>query len=145
MNYIMVYWSRYGHNKQIVDHLKDKLESKGHSAQVLKTDDADPKSLPAADVYVFSAATEAFRIQKEMRNFMKNIDGLQGKKCAIVNTHAMKKRNWLKSMDKMVSKKNMEKIAEIDFAIDEGQNKGEGLSDNWQSQLDGFIETLYKV
>jgi flavodoxin len=138
----MVYWSRYGHNKQIVEHLKDKLDAKGHSTQVLKTDDADPKSLPTADIYVFSAAAEAFRIQKNMRKFMKNMDGLEGKKCAIINTHAMKKRNWLKSMDKMVSKKNLEKIAEIDFIIGEGQNKGEGLCDDWQSHLDGFIETL---
>ncbi len=145
MNYIMVYWSRYGHNKQIVNYLKDTLESKGHSSQVLNADEADPKSLPDADVYIFSAAAEAFRIQKNMRNFMKNIDGLQGKKCAIINTHAMKKRNWLKSMDKMVSKKNMDKIAEIDFKIGEGQDKGEGLSDDWQSHLISFIESLEKT
>ena len=138
----MVYWSRYGHNKQIVNYLKDTLESKGHSAQVLNADEADPKSLPDAGVYIFSAAAEAFRIQKNMRNFMKSMDGLQGKKCAIINTHAMKKRNWLKSMDKMVSKKNMDKITETDFVIGEGQNKGEGLSDDWQSHLNSFIEKL---
>ena len=142
MNLTMVYWSRYGHNKQIVDYLKNTLGNKGHSVQVLNTDEADPKSLPDADVYVFSAAAEAFRIQREMRNFMKKMDGLQGKKCAIINTHGMKKKNWLKSMDKMVSKKNMEKIAEIDFVIGEGQNKGEGLQQDWQSQLGEFIEKL---
>ena len=98
MDYVMVYWSRYGHNKQIVDYLKEILEKKGHSATILKTSDTDPLSLPDADVYVFSAAVEAFRIQKQMRNFLKKIDKMDGKKCAIINTHAMKKRNWLKSM-----------------------------------------------
>lgn len=138
----MVYWSRFGHNKQIVEYVDEKLTDSGHDVNVFKTDDADPMDLPDADVYVFSAAAEAFRVQKNMRVFMKKIDGLDGKKFAIINTHAMKKKNWLKGMDRILSKKGLVKIAEVDFRIGDGQNKGEGLGDGWQQKLNGFIEKI---
>jgi len=142
MKYVMVYWSRFGHNKQIVEYVDQKLTDSGHDVKVFKTDDANPTDLPDADVYVFSAAAEAFRVQKNMRAFMKKIDGLDGKKFAIINTHAMKKKNWLKGMNRILSKKGMGKIAEVDFHIGDGQDKGEGLADGWQQKLNGFIDKL---
>jgi menaquinone-dependent protoporphyrinogen IX oxidase len=142
MDYVMIYWSRYGHNKKIVEYLKEQLGNKGHSAKVFKTDETDASSIPEADVYVFSAAAEAFRLQKHMRKFLKDFNGIDGKNYAIINTHAMKRKNWLKSMDKPLSKKNMQKLAEIDFQIGEGQQTGEGLSEDWQGKLDGFIEKI---
>ncbi len=142
MNYVAVYWSRYGHNKQIVDYLNEKLREKDHQVTVLKTDDADPASLPDADVYIFSASAEAFRLQKNMRKFMKKLSGLDGKKYAIINTHGMKKRNWLKSMDRILTSKGMEKAAETDFIIGEGQDKGEGFTEDWKKKLDEMIEKI---
>jgi flavodoxin len=142
MNYVAVYWSRFGHNKQIVDYIDEKLSAKGHEVTVLKTDEVDPSSLPDAEMYIFSASAEAFRLQKNMRKFMKKLNGLKGKKYVIINTHGMKKRNWLKSMDKLLSKKGMEKVAETDFIIGEGQDKGEGFTEDWKKKLDDMIESL---
>lgn len=142
MKYVMIYWSRYGHNKQIVDYLNETLSEKGHEASVFKTEDTDPGSLPDADVYVFSASAEAFRVQKNMRNFMKKLSGMQGKNFAIINTHGMKRKSWLKSMDKILSKKGMKKIAETDFVIGKGQETGEGFQDGWEEKLKKFSEQL---
>ncbi|MFO8077313.1 MAG: flavodoxin domain-containing protein [Thermoplasmatota archaeon] len=142
MKYVMVYWSRYGHNKQIIDYLSEKLSDKGHETSVFKTDDSDLGSLPDADVYIFSASAEAFRVQKNMRKFMKKLSGMQGKNFAIINTHGMKSKNWLKSMDKILSKEGMKKVAETDFVIGEGQEKGEGLQDGWKEKLKQFSERL---
>jgi len=142
MKYIAVYWTRFGHNKQIVDYLNEKLSEKDHEVTVLKTDEADPTSLPEVDMYIFSASAEAFRVQKNMRKFMKKLSGMNGKKYGIINTHGMKKKSWLKSMEKILSKKGMVKVAETDFVIGEGQDKGEGLKDNWKEKLDEFIEKL---
>ena len=142
MNYCIVYWSRFGHNKKIVNYLKETLTNKNHSVQVFQTNETDPASLPASDLYIFSASAEAFRIQKDMRSFMKKLKGIDGKKYGIINTHAMKNRNWLGSMHKILTKKNMVKQAEIDFHIGEGQKTGEGLPDNWTSLLDGFINNI---
>jgi len=142
MKYVMVYWSRFGHNKKIIDYLDNKLTDKENDVKVYKTDELNPSNLPEADVYVFSASAEAFRLQKNMRKFLKKLSGVDGKKYGIINTHAMKSKNWLKNMEKILAKKNMEKIAEMDFRIGDGQNEGEGLSDGWQVKLDGFIEKI---
>ena len=141
MDYCIVYWSRYGHNKRIVEYIEQSLKKKKHSVQVFSTDDTDPSSIPDADMYVFSAPTEAFRVVRNMRSFMKKMNGFDGKKYGIINTHGMKK-NWLGSMEKILSKKNMVKVVEAEFVIGKGQKTGEGLSDGWKEVLDGFVKTL---
>lgn len=144
MNSVIVYWSRYGNGKKVVDYLSGKLEEKGVETKVLKTDDADPEKLPDADFYVFSTPTEAFRVQGNMRKFMKKLEGMEGKKYGIINTHRMK-RNWLKSMEKILSKKKkMKKLAGIDFRVGDGTETGEGLPKGWKSDLNTFAEKLVK-
>ena len=143
MKYTIVYWSRYGHGKKIVDSLGKKLKENKAEVKIFKTDEANPKKLPESDAYIFSAPAEAFRIQKNMRTFMKSLEDMGGKKYAIINTHAMKKKNWLKSMENMLNKKDMEKIAEVDFVISsEGQQTGQGLTDGWEKKLDEFASKL---
>ncbi len=141
MNYVIVYWSRYGNGKKVVDHLAKKLKQKGAETQIFKTDEADPAAMPKADFYVFSAPTEAFNIQKNMRTFMKKLEGMGEKKYGIINTHGMKK-NWLYKMDKLLCKKNMVKIAGVDFQVGDGSQTGNGLMKGWESKLDEFAGKL---
>jgi hypothetical protein len=63
------------------------------------------------------------------------------KKYGIINTHGMK-RNLLFKMEKLLSKKNMTKVASIDFQIGEGSQTGEGLMDGWESMVDDFVGQL---
>lgn len=138
MKYVIVYWSRYGHNKKIVDTISKKLNEKGE-AKVFSTKELEPTNLPEADTYIFSGSAEAFRLEKNMRKFLKKLEGLEKKNYAIINTHGMK-RNWLNSMDKILSKKNMKKVAEIDFQIgSEGQKTGDGFIGDWEDKLNNFI------
>lgn len=141
MNCVLVYWSRYGNNKKLMDYLAEKLQEKPAEVQVFKTDEVDPTAMPEADVYIFSAPTEAFRIQKNMRRFMKNLRGMEGKTYGIINTHGMK-RNWLRSMEKMLSKKRMEKVADVDFRVGEVGEDQLGLMDGWEDTLDAFADKL---
>ncbi len=141
MRYVIVYWSRYGNGKKIVENLTGKLKNKVEEVKVFKTDEADPKSMPEADLYVFSAPTEAFNIQKNMRSFMKNIQGLEEKRYGIINTHSMNK-NWLNKMEKLLSKKNMVKVAGVDFQVGKNAQTGNGLPEGWESKLDEFAEKL---
>ncbi|MFW5903972.1 MAG: flavodoxin family protein [Candidatus Saliniplasma sp.] len=144
MNCMIIYWSRYGHGKKIVDRLADRLEKNQIQTNTYKPDDVDPNNIPEADIYVFSTPAEMFRIKKEMRNFMKNLEDVEGKNYGIINTHGMK-RNWLKNMDKILSKKKMKKIAEEDFQIaKEETEKGEGLPEDWEAELDIFAEKLIR-
>ena len=141
MKYCIVYWSRYGNGKKIVDYVEQKLSEKNHEITVFNTDEVDPSSMPDADIYVFSSPAEAFRVQKNMRTVMKNLKGMDGKKYGIINTHKMN-RNWLGSMEKMLFKKDMEKLAAVDFKMGKEVNEGKGLMEDWQSSLNDFINNL---
>ena len=141
MKYIIIYWSRYGNGKKIVKYLTGKLKEKAIEVQIFKTDEADPAAMPEADLYVFSAPTEAFNIQKNMRNFMKKLEGMEEKKYGIINTHAMKK-NRLYKMENILSIKKMVKVAEVDFKVGNGSQTGNGLMENWKDKLDEFAGNL---
>jgi len=143
MKYVIVYWSRYGNGKKIIDNLTKKLKAKNAETQIFKTDEADPAAMPDADMYIFSAPAEAFNVQKNMRKFMKNLNGMEDKKYGIINTHIMKNKNWLPKMEKLLSKKNMIKVAGIDFQIGkDGQQTGEGHMEGWEENLDNFVKEL---
>jgi flavodoxin len=141
MQYVIVYWSRYGNGKKVVDHLAESLNKRGAKAQVFKTDELDPTKMPEADLYIFSAAAEAFNLQKNMRTFMKNLLNMQGKKYGIINTHAMDK-NRLYKMEKLLSKKNMVLVAGLDFKVGENANTGNGLPNGWESKVEQFAGKL---
>ena len=141
MKYAIVYWSRYGHNKKIVNYLAEKLKEKKAGTQILTTDEADPTALPEADLYIFSAAAEAFNLQKNMRTFMKNLEGMNGKKYGIINTHGMDK-DRLNKMEKLLSKKNMVKVASVDFKVGTDIKSGNALMEGWEAKIDKFAEKL---
>ncbi len=141
MNYAIIYWSRYGNGKKIVNYLESKLKSKKVEVNVLETVNADPTSMPESDIYIFSAPAEAFNLQKNMRIFMKNLEGMDGRKYGIINTHGMN-RNRLGKMEKLLNKKNMVKIASVDFKVGKEANTGNGLMDGWESKVDKFIDNL---
>lgn len=136
-----MYWSRYGNGKKLVETLAEQLKEKGNTVKTYKVDEVDPASMPPADVYIFSAPTEAFRIQADMRTFMNNLQGVDGNKYGVINTHAMK-RNWLKSMEKTLSKKNMVKLAGVDFKVGKGADKEPVLVEGWEEKLQLFAEKL---
>jgi len=141
VKYTIVYWSRYGHNKKIVHYLAKKLKEKKAESQILTTDEADPTALPEADLYIFSAAAEAFNLQRNMRTFMKNLEGMNGKKYGIINTHGMDK-NRLYKMEKLLSKKNMVKIADIDFKVGKDIKSGNALMEGWEAKIDEFAKKI---
>jgi flavodoxin len=141
MKYTIVYWSRYGNGKKLVEHLSGKLKEKKAETQILTTDDANPSAMPPADVYIFSAPAEALGIQKNMKTFMKKLQGMEEKKYGIINTYGMKK-NRLDKMEKLLSKKKMVKLAGIGFHVEGEVQSGNGLTQGWEQQLDEFAGKL---
>ncbi len=117
------------------------LKSKGSKVAVLNAKETEPRNIPDADMYIFSAPAEKFTIPKDMRNMMKGLKGMEGKKYGMINTHGMK-RNWLGKMEKLLSKKKMIKVAEIDFRMGDNTEKGEGLRDGWVSELKSFVTKI---
>lgn len=136
-----MYWSRFGHNKKLVDSLTGMLNKKGAETQIFTTDQANPTTLPTADLYVFSAAAERFNLNSNMRTFMKNISGMDGNKYAIMNTHGMKKSR-LPKMEKLLSIKNMVKVAEVDFQVGKNTSGGNAFVGDWEAKLGEFAKKL---
>lgn len=141
MNYVIVYWSRYGNGKKVVNHLAKKLNDKSIKTQIFKTDEVNPADMPEADLYVFSAPTEALNIQKNMRKFMKQLQGMDDKKYGIINTHGMDK-DRLPKMEKLLNKKKMVKVADVDFKVGKDAASGNALEEGWETKLNGFIGKL---
>jgi flavodoxin len=142
MKYVIVYFSRFGNGKKLVEYLAGKLKEKTGAVQLFKPDEADPGALPEADVYVFSAAAEAFSLQRDMKRFMNELKGLEGRTYGIINTHGMKK-DRLDKMEKILSKKNMVKLAGVEFHVEgDGVQTGNGLPSGWQARLDEFAGKL---
>jgi flavodoxin len=141
LRYVIVYWSRYGNGKKVVENLASTLKKRGADTKVYQPSELDPAKMPEADIYVFSAAVEAFNIQKNMRTFMKNLESMENRKYGIINTHAMKK-NRLYKMEKLLSKKSMVKVAELDFQIGEGSQSGNGLPAGWEAKVKQFASKL---
>lgn len=142
MKYVVVYFSRYGNGKKLVEYLGEKLKENKGTVQLFKVNEVDSGKLPEADVYVFSAAAEALSLQRDMKTFLKNLSGMDGKKYGIINTHGMKK-DRLDKMEKILSKKTMIKMAEVEFHVQgDGVQSGNGLPSGWESRLDEFAGKL---
>jgi flavodoxin len=141
MKYAIIYWSRFGNNMKIVEKLELLLKPKGE-VNIIKAGTPEAAKLPDADVYIFSAAAEKFSIQADMKKLMKSLRGMNGKKYAIINTHALKFKNWLGRMDKLLKNSGMTKVAEADFIMGDGTDKGNGLVDGWEKKLAGFAGKL---
>ena len=142
MKYVIVYWSRFGNGKKIIDNLVTKLNKKRANSQCFKTDELDPTKMPAADLYIFSAPTEAFNVQKNMRNFMKKLEDMDGKKYGIINTHGQKK-NRLYKMESLLSKKQMVMVAGLEFRVGDDFKTGNGLPSGWEAKLDQFVGKIF--
>ncbi|MEM2870468.1 MAG: hypothetical protein QW379_08660 [Thermoplasmata archaeon] len=143
MKVAIIYHSRYGNGKKCVDCVENLLKSGGHEVLVLRANESNPSQIPPADLYIFSGATEAFTIARPLRTYLKALPVLQGKKYALINTHAMMKPRALPKMEKILSgKKGMVKIAEIDFRVGKGTDKGMGLPPDYEQRLAEWVKGL---
>jgi len=141
MKYVLVYWSRYGHNKKLIDTLAELLKQNGAEIQILTTDEANPAAMPSADLYVFSAPAEAFNLQMNMKMFLKSLSAMEGRNYGIMNTHAMRKSR-LNKMEKILSSKKMLKVAEMDFLIGKDMKSGDAFVEDWKTKLGEFVKKL---
>ena len=139
----MVYSSRFGNGKKCVDVVDEQLRTKGHEVQVINAPKADPLQIPPADMYIFSGATEAFNIAAGIRKYLKKMRQMEGKKYALISTHAMDKAIALNKMEKLLSKKKkMKKVSSIDFKVNNKARQGNGLPEGYEDSLREWVEGI---
>lgn len=143
MKVVIVYSSRYGNGKKCVDCVGARMRERGHDVQVVSAPASDPAQIPSADMYIFSGATEAFGIAWGLKRYLKAMPVLEGRRYALINTHALKKPRALPKMEKILSgKKKMVKLGEIDFMVGEGTDRGLGLPQDYQERLALWVDSL---
>jgi flavodoxin len=144
MKIVIIYSSRFGNGKKCVDVVDEQLRTKGHEVQVINAQKADSSQIPSADLYIFSGASEAFNIAKGIRKYLKKMPQMQGKKYALISTHAMKRAIALKKMEKLLSKKKkMQKVTTIDFKVNnKTAQQGNGLPEGYDDKLHDWVEGI---
>ena len=148
--------SKYGNGAKVAEEFRKLMTMKGHLVNVQSIDDARPKELPQADLYVFGSPTRLGKPIGGMRHFLKKLDLPSGTKYAVFATHVASQpdkktgkmpseeeiEKWQRSipiMDELLRAKGMVKVAEMKtFVLD---LKGP-LEEGWQKKVESFAAQI---
>jgi flavorubredoxin len=73
MKVCITYESKYGNGKKCMEFLRDELSKDGHDVDILSIRETDPSSLPASELYIFSAPTQVGNVAGKMKKFLKKV------------------------------------------------------------------------
>ncbi len=109
----IVYESKYGNGRKMLDELVEKLENKKHEVKLFKFTETDPGSLPPANLYIFHSPTRQFRLPPRVRSFIERYTPpAENIGYALSTTYLDPRTIALKKMDSSLLKKNMVKVTE---------------------------------
>ena len=138
----IVYESKFGNGKKMLDELSQILKNKNQEVELFKFTETDPRDLPRADLYLFHSPTRQFMLPLGVRSFVKKFKPPADARGYALSTTYMDPRTIaLKKMDAYLQKKNMVKVAE-DLKIKILDMKGplEEYGDKLKSFADSLIE-----
>ena len=136
----IVYQSKYGNGKVCVDHLTEALKGQGNEVHVFSVLESDPRSLPEADLYVFSCPTHARSIPGKTKKFIKRAPVLgEGTRYTALTTYASK-TFVLEQMDKLAGKKGWVKATDgLSLVVTSAKGP---LEEGYQQKLDDFAARI---
>jgi len=134
------------------------MESKGHQMNVNHIDEARPKDLPSADLFIFGSPTRFGRPIGSMRRFIKKVTLPPGTKYAIFATHAdavpdkktgkmpteeelNRWRRTIPDLDEILKGKGLVKVADRVFSVSADAMKGP-LKEGWQERARDFAAAI---
>jgi menaquinone-dependent protoporphyrinogen IX oxidase len=148
--------SKYGNGAQVAEEFRKLMTMRGNSVEVHNIDEAKPKNLPQADLYVFGSPTRIGKPVGGMRHFLKKVNLPSGAKYALFATHVAAKPDkktgkmpdeeemakWQRCipiMDEALRSKGMVKVTEMKiFVVD---MKGP-LEEGWQKKVGSFVADI---
>lgn len=150
--------SKYGNGAKVSEELSSLLGMKGHEVNVRHIDDAMPKELPTADIYIFGSPTRFGGPIGEMKRFLKKVELPPGTKYAVFATHGQilpnkktgmmptqdeisRMRKTIPTMDEILMEKGMVKVAEQIFEVSAVEMKGH-LLDGWKERVAAFAAQI---
>ncbi len=150
--------SKFGNGAKIAEELRRVLALKGNEVDVHHIDDANPKELPPANIYVFGAPTRFGGPIGSMKRFLKKIRLPVGTKYATFATHGEvvpnkktgqmpseeevnRMRGTITAMDEILNDLEMVKIADKIFLVSAEEMKGH-LIEGWQEKVVAFAAEI---
>ena len=113
MHICITYESKYGNGKKCMEYLRDVLSKDGHDVKLFSVREADPSSLPSAELYIFSAPTQVGNVAGKMKKFLKAVSIPQDAKYTLITTCMNPpKTKSLKTMEGLLAAKGMTKVGE---------------------------------
>ena len=109
----IVYESKFGNGKKMLDELAQLMKDEKQEVEFFKFTETGPDSLPAADLYIFHSPTRQFMLPIGVRSFVKKFNPPAEKtKYALSTTYMDPRAIALKKMDALLQKKGMVKAVE---------------------------------
>ncbi|MFD1504825.1 hypothetical protein FE374_11540 [Georgenia yuyongxinii] len=148
--------SKFGNGAAVAKEFERAMTAKGVAVDVHHIREADPRALPAADLYVFSSPGRMGRPLGRARRFLQHVELPAGTRYALLTTEgapqpdkktgemrtAEEIARWQKVrpiMTELLDAKGMTKVAEGCVYVT--GMKGP-LEDGWQAKVDTFVDTL---
>ena len=144
MNISIIYESKYGNGKQAMTYLENILRKKGLSVQLMSIHEVKPKSLPEADLYIFSAPNRMGKIVRSMRKYLEKIEIKNSNTHYIlVNTcldPSSSIDRGLEQMEEILKEKNISKLSD-GLKLKVMTMKGP-LETGYEKKLDEFAQKI---
>jgi flavodoxin len=144
MDICIAYESKYGNGKKCMEYLQEMLRKDDHGVELFSVRDLNPSSLPAAELYVFSAPTQVGNVAAKMKKFLKKAVIPQEKaKFALITTCMdPPKTKSIGTMENILEKKGAVKVTD-GLIIKVGSMKGP-CEEGHEEQLESFAKEIAK-
>ncbi|HTY47178.1 MAG TPA: flavodoxin domain-containing protein [Methanomassiliicoccales archaeon] len=157
MKVAIYYESKYGNGKAIVTRLSEMLTTHGIQVEVQHIDEAEPKEMDQADLYVFSSPTRLGKLIGSMKRFLRKASLPNGARYALIATHlalkpdrktaempgpdeVAKLEQTLAMMEDILNEKGARKVASLKLHV--SQITQLSLENGWEQKVDDFAVEL---
>jgi hypothetical protein len=158
MNIAYYHASKFGNGAMVAEEFKKIMAARGVTVSVQHIREANPKDLPAADLYVFSSPGRFGKPKGNARRFLRKVSLEPGTKYAILTTQGAPKPdpktgkmpaqeeldNWervIPIMNELLEAKGLKKVA--DGAVLVTGMKGP-LEQGWQNKVALFADQIMR-
>lgn len=141
MKVYIAYESKFGNGKKCVDYLQEAIAKKGHSVESSSIREIKSKSLPAADLYIFSSPTHMGRPPRKMKKFLNKLESPQEAKYTTMVTHMGPNAKTPQLINDLLQPKGMTKVSD-GLKIRVTDMRGP-LEDGYEKKLDAFVNEIF--
>lgn len=143
------YITKYGNNKEAMEHLSTLLRAKGHEVLLFDVSETGPEQVPLSDLYVFSSSTHIGGLPGKMNKFMNKFPHKSGR-YALSVTHMVEKSGPEKNSGKVlvIMADDLKEVG-LTKAVDHLSLTVNGmkgpLEDGWQKKVETFAVSILKL